>query len=155
MKVRIASDHAGCQMKDQLAEKLRKEGYEVELFGATSGDTPVSYAEVGIEFAKTYINDKDKNENKYIAICGSGIGISIALNRFKKIRCARVDTPEEARLAKLHNDANVLCFGGRLTSVDDAMEMFHQWNDTTYEGNRHVLRVAQLSSVGEDVSEEE
>ncbi|AWX69461.1 RpiB/LacA/LacB family sugar-phosphate isomerase [[Mycoplasma] anseris] len=149
MKVRIASDHAGCKMKEELAEELKKEGYEIELFGAQSDDNPISYADVGIEFAKAYINDEDKANTKYVAICGSGIGISIALNRFKKIRCARVDTPEEARLAKLHNDANILCFGGRLITKELALEMFHEWNNTNFEGNRHIPRILKLDEVGE------
>lgn len=79
----------------------------------------------------------------------SGIGISIALNRFKKIRCARVTNDEEARLAKLHNNANILCFGGRLVTTEDALKMFHIWENTTFEGGRHIKRIETLETVGE------
>ena len=92
---------------------LENEGYKVVIEGATNAETKTSYAEIGIQFAKQYIADKEKNKHLYVTLCGSGIGISIALNRFKTIICARVTSEEEARLAKLHNNANILCFGGR------------------------------------------
>ncbi|WP_369085885.1 RpiB/LacA/LacB family sugar-phosphate isomerase [Metamycoplasma spumans] len=150
MKVKITSDHAGHLAKEELAKRLEKEGYEVELFGSTSPDKSVSYAEVGIEFAKELVQDKDSENTKYVAFCGSGIGISIALNRFKHVRCARVTNEEEAHLAKLHNDANVLCIGGRLVPADQVQRMFHEWEKTQFEGNRHIPRIAKLDEVGEN-----
>ncbi|RMA77595.1 ribose 5-phosphate isomerase B [Metamycoplasma subdolum] len=151
MKVKIVSDHAGNKIKEELAKKIAKEGYEVILRGATSDDDQsCSYSDVGIDFAREIINDKDRENTKYIAICGSGIGISIALNRFKQIRCARVTNVEEAKLAKQHNDANVLCFGGRLVTVDQAFEMFKEWEHAKFEGNRHIPRIIKLDEVGEE-----
>lgn len=116
--------------------------------GAKNGTDSVSYSEIGIDFAKKFLKDKNEN-NLYVALCGSGIGISIALNRFKKIRCARVTNDEEARLAKLHNNANILCFGGRLVTTEDALKMFHIWENTTFEGGRHIKRIETLETVGE------
>ncbi|ENY68567.1 Ribose-5-phosphate isomerase [Metamycoplasma auris 15026] len=150
MKIKITSDHAGHEAKMELARRLQKEGYEVETFGSMDPNTSISYADVGIEFAKEakkHINEKD---TKFVAFCGSGIGISIALNRFKNIRCARVSSKEEARLAKLHNDANILCMGGRLLEADAVEEMFHTWEHTEFEGGRHLARINKLDEVGQD-----
>ena len=146
--VYITSDHAGYDRKIEIAKELEKEGYKVILEGAKNGTDSVSYSEIGIDFAKKFLKDKNEN-NLYVALCGSGIGISIALNRFKKIRCARVTNDEEAKLAKLHNNANILCFGGRLVTTEDALRMFHIWENTTFEGGRHIKRIETLETVGE------
>ncbi|TPR54274.1 RpiB/LacA/LacB family sugar-phosphate isomerase [Metamycoplasma neophronis] len=150
MKVKITSDHAGHLAKEELAKRLEKEGYDVELFGSTSADKSVSYAEVGIEFAKEILKDKDDENTKYVAFCGSGLGISMALNRFKHVRGARVTSEEDAHLAKLHNDANVLCMGGRMLESDQVENIFHEWENTQFEGNRHIPRINKLDEVGED-----
>ncbi|AZG68612.1 RpiB/LacA/LacB family sugar-phosphate isomerase [Mycoplasma struthionis] len=149
-KVKIVSDHAGHEAKVELAKRLTNEGYDVELYGSTSPDVSVSYSEVGIDFAKELLKDNDSETAKYVAFCGSGIGISIALNRFKHVRCARVTSVKEAELAKLHNDANILCMGGRLNSSDDIEAMFHKWETTKFEGNRHIPRINKLDEVGQD-----
>ncbi|PZW01494.1 RpiB/LacA/LacB family sugar-phosphate isomerase [Metamycoplasma auris] len=150
MKIKITSDHAGHEAKMELARRLETEGYEVETFGSKDATTSVSYADVGIEFAKEakkHINEKD---TKFVAFCGSGIGISIALNRFKHIRCARVSSEEEAKLAKLHNDANILCMGGRLLEPNKIEKIFHTWEQTEFEGGRHIPRINKLDEVGQD-----
>lgn len=148
--VYLTSDHAGYDTKIVIAKILENEGYKVVIEGATNAETKTSYAEIGIQFAKQYIADKEKNKHLYVALCGSGIGISIALNRFKTIICARVTSEEEARLAKLHNNANILCFGGRLINAKDAVKMFHIWETTEYEGGRHDSRIETLNTVGEN-----
>ena len=148
--VYLTSDHAGYDTKIEIAKILENEGYKVVIEGATNAETKTSYAEIGIQFAKQYIADKEKNKHLYVALCGSGIGISIALNRFKTIICARVTSEEEARLAKLHNNANILCFGGRLINAKDAVRMLHMWETTEYEGGRHNARIETLDSVGEN-----
>lgn len=148
--VYLTSDHAGYDTKIEIAKILENEGYKVVIEGAINAETKTSYAEIGIQFAKQYIADKDKDKHLYVALCGSGIGISIALNRFKQIRCARVTDIEEAKLAKLHNNANILCFGGRLVNAEDAVKMFHMWETTEYEGGRHNARIETLDSVGEN-----
>lgn len=147
--VYITSDHGGFKTKYELSLLLEKEGYEVKLYGAKDAETSVSYSEIGIEFAKMFEKNKDSTHNYYIALCGSGIGISIALNRFKNIRCARVTNEEEARLSKLHNNANILCFGGRFVDSKEAFKMFDIWKNTTFEGGRHLSRIAKLEEIGE------
>lgn len=147
--VYIASDHGGYDTKIGLAKLLEKDGYEIKLYGAQDKTNSVSYSEIGIEFAKLLTKNKDSEKNYYVALCGSGIGISIALNRFKNIRCARVTNEEEAKLAKMHNNANILCFGGRFINPEQAYKMFNVWENTTFEGGRHVARIAKLEEIGE------
>ncbi|MGX9358003.1 RpiB/LacA/LacB family sugar-phosphate isomerase [Mycoplasma sp. 773] len=148
--VKITSDHAGHEAKIQLASELKKEGYKVELFGSTSSLLPVSYTDVGIEFAKETKRDLNKENTKLIAFCGSGIGISMALNRFKDIRCARVTNEEEARLSKAHNNSNILCMGGRLLKDNEILNMFHAWENAEFEGGRHLIRISKLGELGQD-----
>lgn len=134
-----------------MAQILTNEGYEVEILGAQSDEIPYSYAEAGIEFANIYLNDKEHDDIKYIALCGSGIGISIALNRYKHIRAARVTNVNDAKLAKLHNNANILVMGGRITTTENAIEMFHEWEKTEFEGGRHIPRINKIDEIGEDI----
>ncbi|ASI53761.1 RpiB/LacA/LacB family sugar-phosphate isomerase [Metamycoplasma hyosynoviae] len=145
----ITSDHGGHSTKTKIIELLKQEGYEVKNFGSQDEETKLSYAEVGLEFANIFKKESKNSNNLFVALCGSGIGISIALNRFKQIRCARVTSEEEAKLAKLHNDANILCFGGRLMLAEEAIKLFHIWETTEYEGGRHESRIKVLSEHGE------
>ncbi|MDC8900848.1 RpiB/LacA/LacB family sugar-phosphate isomerase [Metamycoplasma hyosynoviae] len=145
----ITSDHGGHSTKTKIIELLKQEGYEVKNFGSQDEEKKLSYAEVGLEFANIFKKESRNSNNLFIALCGSGIGISIALNRFKQIRCARVTSEEEAKLAKLHNNANILCFGGRLMSAEEAIKLFHIWETTEYEGGRHESRIKVLSEHGE------
>ncbi|BAP39466.1 RpiB/LacA/LacB family sugar-phosphate isomerase [Metamycoplasma canadense] len=150
MKVKITSDHAGHKAKIELGNRLKNEGYEVEYFGSKNENESISYADVGNEFAKEVKKDPNSKNTKYVAFCGSGIGISIALNRFKNIRCARVSNEEEAKLSKLHNDANILCMGGRLLESNEVEKMFHTWETTEFEGGRHLSRINRLDEIGKD-----
>ncbi|PWC08780.1 RpiB/LacA/LacB family sugar-phosphate isomerase [Mycoplasmopsis arginini] len=148
--VKITSDHAGHNAKMELADRLENQGYQVELFGSKSESEPISYAEVGAEFAKEVKKDLNRDDTKFVAFCGSGIGISMALNRFKNIRCARVTNEEEARLSKAHNNSNILCMGGRLLSANEVENMFHTWENTEFEGGRHIARINRLDELGQD-----
>ncbi|PYF42627.1 RpiB/LacA/LacB family sugar-phosphate isomerase [Metamycoplasma alkalescens] len=150
MKVKITSDHAGHDAKVELAKRLESEGYEVELFGSKDAKQSISYADVGIEFAKEAKKHIDDKNTKFVAFCGSGIGISMALNRYKNIRCAHVSSEEEARLSKAHNDANILCMGGRMLDAQKVEDMFHIWEKTEFEGGRHLERIKKLDEVGQD-----
>ncbi|WP_330463411.1 RpiB/LacA/LacB family sugar-phosphate isomerase [Metamycoplasma gateae] len=149
-KVKITSDHAGHEGKIELAKRLQEEGYEVELFGSKNSVESISYAEVGAEFAKEVKKDLNNDNTKFVAFCGSGIGISMALNRFKNIRCARVTNEEEARLSKAHNNSNILCMGGRLLDPSQVQNMFHTWENTEFEGGRHIARINRLDEIGQD-----
>ncbi|WP_406615963.1 ribose 5-phosphate isomerase B [Mycoplasmopsis hyopharyngis] len=140
-KIIFGSDHGGVELKNSLIQYAKTKGFEVIDLGPENGLTPVSYAIQGHNVAKEVLKDK---ANLGIAICGTGLGISYALNRHKGIRAARCTSIEDAHLASLHNNANVLVFGGRQTSEEQAKKMFDEWVNTEYEGGRHQARIEQI-----------
>lgn len=140
-KVYLASDHGGYALKDQLVSILEKKGYEIKDLGPYNGEESVSYAEYGKKLANEVVSDKDAMG---IGICGTGLGISYAINRVKGARGARVVSTEDAHLAKQHNNANILVFGGRQISADQAIEMFDEFEKTEFEGGRHISRINEL-----------
>ena len=146
MRIALAADHAGYVLKDELARWLSEQGHEVKDLG-TNGPESVDYPEYGRRLAETVASGAAE---RGIAICGSGIGISIAVNREPKCRCARVDDPLSATLAREHNDANVLALGGRLIGTDMAKACVLAFLDTDFAGGRHQRRVDQLSQELQD-----
>ena len=143
MRIALASDHAGFALKDELAAWLRDSGKVVIDLG-TNGPDSVDYPEFGARLANAVAaGDADRG----IAVCGSGIGISIAVNRNPHCRCARVDDPLSARLARDHNDANVLALGARLIGSDMARACVTEFLGTDFAGGRHQRRVDQLSQL--------
>src|SRR6185503_20282681 len=146
MRIALAADHAGYQLKDDLVRWLGELGHDVTDLG-TNGPESVDYPEYGARVAKAVaLGDVERG----IAVCGSGIGISIAVNREPKCRCARVDDPLSAALAREHNDANVLAFGGRLIGADMAKACVLAFLGTEFAGGRHQRRVDQLSQELQD-----
>jgi len=143
MRIAVASDHAGFVLKDELAAWLRDSGHVVLDLGTTSTES-VDYPEFGARLATAVASGEAE---RGIAVCGSGIGISIAVNRNPHCRCARVDDPLSARLAREHNDANVLALGGRLIGQDMARACVIEFLDTGFAGGRHQRRVDQLSQL--------
>ncbi|MEE3928537.1 RpiB/LacA/LacB family sugar-phosphate isomerase [Mycoplasmopsis ciconiae] len=139
--VALASDHAGFKLKEEIKDYLTELGYDTVDLGPNTDNASVSYAEKGKELAE-YVDSRHPDFG--VAVCGTGLGISYALNRHKHIRAARVVSVEDAHLAKLHNDANVLCFGGRQINFNQAKEMIDEYLKTTYEGGRHQLRIEEL-----------
>jgi len=146
MRIALASDHAGFALKRELAVWLGELGYEVADLG-TNGTESVDYPEFGARLADTVASGAAEFG---VAVCGSGIGISIAVNRNPKCRCARVDEPVSATLAREHNDANVLALGGRLIGSDMAKACVAAFLGTDFAGGRHQRRVDQLSSLLQD-----
>lgn len=146
MRIALASDHAGFALKRELAVWLGELGYEVADIG-TNGTESVDYPEFGARLADTVASGAAEFG---VAVCGSGIGISIAVNRNPKCRCARVDEPVSATLAREHNDANVLALGGRLVGSDMAKACVAAFLGTDFAGGRHQRRVDQLSSLLQD-----
>jgi ribose 5-phosphate isomerase B len=142
MRIALAADHAGYALKDELAGWLREQGHEVSDLG-TNGPESVDYPEYGRKLAQVVASGKAE---RGIAVCGSGIGISIAVNRNPACRCARVDDPLSAELAREHNDANVLALGGRLIGSDMAKACVAAFLGTGFAGGRHQRRVDQLSN---------
>ena len=141
MRIALAADHAGYQLKDELARWLAEQGHDVTDLG-TNGPESVDYPSFGRKLAEVVASGQAE---RGIAICGSGVGISIAVNREPRCRCARVDDPLSAELARKHNDANVIAFGARLIGVDMAKACLQAFLGAEFEGARHQRRVDQLS----------
>jgi ribose 5-phosphate isomerase B len=140
--IAIASDHAGFHLKEVLKETIETLGYKVEDLGAGS-DEPVDYPDYGYKLATAVSSGKAEFG---VAICGSGIGISIAANRKPKVRAALCHNVETATLARQHNNANVLALGAKMVSEDLAKEMLKAFVATEFEGGRHENRVKKLGS---------
>lgn len=140
LRVAIASDHAAFAMKAEIVGWLRAEGYEVLDLGPES-DARVDYPDFGYTLAEAIA---DGRADRGIALCGSGIGISIAVNRHPAARCALVSDPYSATLAREHNDANVLAMGARLTGIDLAKACVTAFLAGTFAGDRHTARVEKL-----------
>jgi len=139
--VAIASDHAGVQLKEALKTVIRDAGL-VALDLGTNGDNSVDYPDFADAVADAM---KSGKAARGVVICGSGIGISIAANRHRHIRAALVSDGLAARLARQHNDANVLALGARLTGEDTAKDALKQFLATPYEGGRHQKRIDKMS----------
>lgn len=138
MKIVIASDHAGFELKEALKSQLAE--YEVIDLGCDSTER-CDYPDFGSAAAEKIA----KNEADYgIIICGSGIGISIAANRIAGARAALCTTEEMAQLARQHNNANILALGARLTSPEEAAKITQAFLNTEFEGGRHTKRVEKL-----------
>ncbi|MFL6729628.1 MAG: ribose 5-phosphate isomerase B [Sphingomicrobium sp.] len=146
MRIALAADHAGYLLKDELARWLSEQGHDVTDLG-TNGPESVDYPEYGRKLARAIAAGE---ADRGIAVCGSGVGISIAVNREPKCRCARVDDPLSAELAREHNDANVLALGGRLIGNDMAKACVMAFLGTAFAGGRHQRRVDQLSQELQD-----
>jgi ribose 5-phosphate isomerase B len=146
MKLAIASDHAAFALKADLAEWLRELGYEVEDLGTHSTDS-VDYPDFGYKLAEHVAAGKAE---RGVALCGTGIGISIAVNRNPAVRCALVTEPVSARLARDHNDANIIALGARIVGIELAKGCIEAFLATPFGGDRHVRRVAKLSQIPQD-----
>lgn len=141
MRIAIASDHAAVAMKAELAAWLGEAGHEVRDFG-TDGEASVDYPDFGYILADAVARGEAE---RGIALCGSGIGISIAVNRNPAVRCALVSEPLSAALARQHNDANVIALGARLIGIEMAKACIEAFLATAFAGGRHCGRVEKLA----------
>jgi ribose 5-phosphate isomerase B len=139
--VALAADHGGYQMKDALVPVLRELGFEVLDLGTNTADS-VDYPRFADAVAEAL---RDGRAHRGLLVCGSGIGISIAANRHRHVRAALCHDATTARLARQHNDANVLVLGGRLVGVELAKDCVGVFFATPFEGGRHARRVALMS----------
>ena len=137
----VASDHAGFLLKKQLIGYLKEKNYNITDLGTNDSQNSVDYPLKAQELAHEL--KKDSN-NIGILVCGSGIGMCIAINRFPFARGALVYEVEAAKLARQHNNANVLCLGGRMTDFEKAKQLVDTFLTTSFEGGRHERRVSQL-----------
>ena len=140
MNIAIGCDHAGYPLKVAVKDKLLKEGFEVVDFGTDSVES-VDYPGYGKAVGKAVA---DGEAEKGIVICGSGIGISIAANKVKGVRCALCTSVEMAEMSRRHNDANVLAMGARMIEQDLAFKIVDKWLATDFEGGKHLRRINML-----------
>ena len=139
-KIFLSSDHAGFELKEKVKSFLIDNNFEYEDLGCSSLD-PVDYP----DFAKLLSKKiKDKNNSKGILFCGTGIGISMAANRFPHIRAALCTSVEMASKSRKHNDANVLALGGRILEDKLALDIVKEFLKTDFEAGRHSLRVNKI-----------
>ncbi len=146
--IHIGSDHGGFEIKSALITRLRDKGFAVNDLGTCSSES-VDYPEFGKKVAKAVLSDG----NFGIIICGTGIGISIAANRFPGIRAALCHCPEYAELARKHNDANILALGGRFIDIETAEKITDVFLRTAFEGGRHQKRIDMLDKIKYDTGE--
>jgi ribose 5-phosphate isomerase B len=143
MKIALAADHGGYRLKEYIKRRLKERGADILDLGAYS-EEPTDYPIYGKLCGDAVSNgDADKG----IVFCGSGIGISIAANKVKGIRCALCTSVRMAQFAKRHNDANVLALGERILEEEEAAKIVDSWLDAEFEGGRHQSRVDILNSI--------
>lgn len=142
-KIAIASDHAGLELKEDIKIFLKEKGFELLDMGINSTES-VDYPDYGIPVAEIISKGKLK---KAILICGTGIGMSIVANKFPDVRAALVNDVYSARMAKEHNDANILVIGGRIAGKGLAREMVKAWLEAKFEGGRHQRRLDKISEI--------
>lgn len=148
-RIAVGSDHAGYQLKSVIADHLRAAGHEVIDLGTHSEDS-VDYPEFGALVARTVVAGE---ADTGVCVCGTGIGIGIAANKVPGARAAVVHDVTSARMARQHNDANVVCVGARLTGPQAATDAVDAFLAASFEGGRHQRRVDQLAALeGERVS---
>lgn len=142
MRLAIASDHAAIEMKTALIDWLNEQGHDVIDLGPNDG-TSVDYPDYGYKLANAIASGEAE---RGIALCGSGIGISMAVNRNPACRCALVSERLSAKLCREHNDANVIAMGARLVGIEIAKDCITQFLNTEFGGDRHQRRVDKLSN---------
>jgi ribose 5-phosphate isomerase B len=144
MKIALGSDHAGFELKAALLPVLAERGYEVLDLGAADGTTSVDYPDFGAAVGRAVVEGR---ADAGIAICGSGVGISIAANKVPGVRAALVHDVTSARLAREHNHANVLCLGARVIGSVVAMDAVAAWLDASEGEGRHLSRIDKISAL--------
>ena len=142
MRIAIASDHAAFDLKADLRDWLIEQGHEVADLGPDTADS-VDYPDYGYKLAAVVA---DGTADRGIALCGSGLGISMSINRHPAIRCALVSEPLSASLAREHNDANCIAMGARLVGSDMAKACLSAFIETDFAGGRHQRRIDKLSN---------
>jgi ribose 5-phosphate isomerase B len=141
MRIVLTADHAGVDLKDELARWLAEQGHDILDLGTNSHES-VDYPRFGALLAEALA---DGRAERGITVCGSGIGVAIAANRNPACRCAQVDEPLSAELGRRHNDANAIALGARLIGIEMAKACVSAFLSTDFEGGRHQRRVDQLS----------
>lgn len=139
-KLWIASDHAAFHEKQKIIDHFNSRAQFIDL--GTDSEESTHYPLYGKKLALEVLNNKGRG----IALCGSGIGISIAVNRYQGIRGALCRSVDDAKMSRLHNDSNILCLGARSNSLEELFAIIDMWLSTSFEGGRHAVRVEMLDS---------
>ncbi|RLE63589.1 MAG: ribose 5-phosphate isomerase B [Thermoprotei archaeon] len=145
MKIGIASDHAGYKLKEYLKKILEKEGHQIVDLGTYNLES-VDYPDYAAKLAELVSKGLVK---RGILICGTGIGMSIVANKFPGIRAAVCWSEETAALSRRHNDANILCLGGRILKNEEAAKILRVWLNTEFEEGRHLRRIEKIKKIEE------
>jgi len=140
MKIAVGADHAGYELKDKIAAYLESNGHQVENMG-TDGPESVDYPLFAGRVARAVAKGEAE---RGVLVCGSGVGMSMAANRYAGVRAAAAYEPFTARMSRRHNDSNVLCLGSRFTGEDLVFEVLRTWLEEAFEGGRHGRRVDLL-----------
>lgn len=143
MRISIGSDHAGFELKEKLEQHLRELGHDVSDVGTHDNDS-VDYPDLAAAVGRAVAADE---ADRGILVCGSGIGVAIAANKIDGVRAANVSDSEMARMARLHNDANVVTMGGRYLPEDAARDVVDAFLETAFEGGRHQRRVDKITAL--------
>lgn len=143
MRIHLGSDHAGFPMKEFVREYLLAAGYEVTDVGPTSEDS-VDYPDYADEVAHAVAQER---ADVGVLVCGSGLGMAIAANKVRGVRAVQVTDPEMAKMARLHNDANVITLAGRYSPVPVVKEILDTFLGTQFEGGRHQRRIDKISEL--------
>ncbi len=139
----IGCDHGGYKLKEEIVSHLKENGVEFKDFG-TFDENSVDYPDIASLVCRSILNGECENG---ILVCGTGIGISIAANKHNGIRAAVCSDEFSAKFTRLHNDANVLCLGGRVVGPGLACELVDIFTNTGFEGGRHALRVQKITDI--------
>lgn len=143
MKIAIACDHGGYKLKEVLKKAMESQGYEVVDFG-TNSEESCDYPDYAHKAAKAVAN---KECEKGVVVCGTGIGVSIVANKVHGIRCALVHDVFSAKATRQHNDTNMIAMGARVIGEGLALEILNAWLHTDYEGGRHDARIAKMMAI--------
>ncbi len=143
MKIAVASDHAGYEVKEALASHLRAHGHDIEDYGCFD-DSSCDYPDFAVAAARGVASGAQAFG---VLVCGTGLGVCMAANKIAGIRAAPVHDRMTAEMSRRHNNANVVCIGARVTEKDAALDLVDLWLETRFEGGRHGRRVGKIDSL--------
>lgn len=148
MKIAIGCDHGGFEHKNAIMEHLKERGFTVTDFGIYENKS-VDYPDIALPVAKSVASGEN---DLGILVCGTGIGMSLAANKVRGIRAAVCSDHFSAKYTRLHNNANILCLGGRVIGIGTALELADLFVDTAFEGGRHQKRIDKITAIEQSES---
>ncbi|HEY76184.1 MAG TPA: ribose 5-phosphate isomerase B [Thermoflexia bacterium] len=143
MRIVVGADHGGYRLKEEIARFLADEGYEVEDVG-TFDEESTDYPDYAVQVARAVTEGR---ADLGILVCGTGIGMSVAANKVRGVRAALATDCYMARMAREHNDANILCLGGRVLGVGSALEVVRTFLEARFAGGRHARRIGKIEAI--------